>query len=46
MADDGSRPLLDAWLALGQDNEVILSAPRRVADDPRNECTACVTFQS
>ncbi|MFI9626392.1 BTAD domain-containing putative transcriptional regulator [Streptomyces sp. NPDC052042] len=29
--------LLDAWLALGQDNKVILSAPRFIADDPLNE---------
>ncbi|URN13539.1 hypothetical protein LUW77_25135 [Streptomyces radiopugnans] len=29
--------LLDAWLALGQDNKVILNAPRFIADDPLNE---------
>ncbi|WP_367140585.1 MULTISPECIES: AfsR/SARP family transcriptional regulator [Streptomyces] len=29
--------LLDAWLALGQENKVILSAPRFIADDPLNE---------
>ncbi|MFJ3904669.1 BTAD domain-containing putative transcriptional regulator [Streptomyces sp. NPDC090025] len=29
--------LLDAWLALGHDNKVILNAPRFITDDPLNE---------